>query len=437
MRRSEEARAHRTAGRASNALRRGAIVALAAAAVLALPAQPAGAGSKAAVGSPAALMPQEGTTIGFWAGEAVPGTDWDLRDTYWNRQDTHAYTPYLWRVLRRYQIPLYFNLRYQRDFGPVPSGQPRRHDALRIIRTANRLGVPVWGWVLIPYADGYWAWENVAGEQFDAVKALTRWARAKRLRLRGLVLDPEPRIRGNPFETTAAIMGGRSDTVLSSLFQQEIDPAGQCSAWRGYARIPRWGRRHKISIAAAPTPAVLDDLRDGNLALQDAIGFILPDAPWSELYFQAYRSVASYFTGHDPGPGMVSSYLRSAQREFGDAGQITLGSAGHGPYRRLAPLIRDVRLAATLGARTLPVYSLERTLRAYGGPRAVVRLVKAAQHPYAASKAIRSAAPSLRTRALRAAIGRADNAAAAATHAVAATRGAPLRANTWSHSCRR
>lgn len=374
------------------------------------------------------------TTVGFWAGEAVPGTDWDSPDTYWKRRDTHFYTPRLWRALRRDQVPLYFNLRYQRDFGPVPAGMPQRHDALKIIRTANRLGIPVWGWVLIPYTDGYWAWEGAANEQFKAVRALVHWAREKRVRLQGLALDPEPRLR-TPFESTAAIMGGSGGGAFSSVFQPTIDPVGQCAAWRGYARIPRWAERHGVKVTAAPMPAALDDIGDGSLALQDAANFVLPDAPWDELYFQAYRSVFAYYSGHDPGPGIVSSYFRSAQREYGSIGQVSLGSSGRGPYRRFSSLLGDVRLAATLGAREVPIYSLERTLRAYGGPRAVTRLVRAAQRPFAGPAATKSTAPTSGASKLRAAVRRADRAATTGTRAITAGRGAPLPPNAWPNGC--
>lgn len=411
-----------------------ATLALAAVAALAsLGSQATPASGSGGVG-PQRTLSEQGTTIGFWAGEAVPGTDWDLPQTYWKRRDTHFFTPYLWRVLRRNQIPLYFNLRYRRDFGPVPPGMPHRHDALKIIRTANRLGVPVWGWILIPYTDGYWAWEGAAGEQFDAVKAAARWARAKHLRLRGLALDPEPPVR-TPFERTAAIMGGGTDATLSAFFQQAIDPAGQCTAWRGYAHIVHWARRHQIEITAAPMPAALDDIEDGRLALQDATGFVVPDAPWDELYFQAYRSVFAYYSGHDPGPGIVASYFRSARREFGSLGQISLGSSGRGPYRRFASLVHDVRLAATLGAREVPIYSLERTLRAYGGPRSLIRLVRAAQHPFAGPAATRTRAPTDRATRLRAAVRRADRAATASTLPITASRGASLPPNRWPDGC--
>ncbi len=374
------------------------------------------------------------TGIGFWAGEAVPGTNWHAPETYWNRRDTHFYTPYLWGVLSRNRIPLYFNLRYRRDFGPVPPGEPHRHDGLAIVRRANRWHVPVWGWVLIPYTGGYWAWEGAAAEQFKAVRALVHWAQAKHLRLRGVVLDPESPV-GTPFEATAAIVGGGADTAFPSLFDGKIDPAGQCAAWHGYERIVHWTARHRIELATAPAPAALDDIDDGSLALQDAAQFIVPSGPWHELFFQAYRSVFAYYAGVDPGSGVVSSYLRSARRAFGDAGQVSLGSAGRGAYRRLSNLLHDVRLAATLGARRVPIYSLERTLRSYGGPHAVIRLAKAAREPFAGPFAARASAPTTEAESLRAAIHRTDAAAGAATARAVGSGYIAQFPNPWPGGC--
>jgi hypothetical protein len=377
---------------------------------------------------------QAKTTIGFWAGEAVPGTNWDEPHTYWNRRDTSHYTPYLWSVLRENRIPLYFNLRYRRDFGPVPPGMPHRKDGLAIIRKANRLGVPVWAWILVPYTSGYWSWEGAAVEHFDAVKALVRWEREKHVRLRGVVLDPEPQLN-TPFETTVALMGTGTGTDLPSLLQRTIDPAGQCAAWQEYARLARWTRRHRIPLVAAPAPLALDDIADGRLALQDAAGFIVPNVGWHKLFFQAYRSVFSYYLGHDPGPSIVSSYLYSSRREFGDVGQISLGSSGRGPYRRLSRLVHDVRLAATLGAGNVPIYSLERTLRAYGGPRSVVRLARAADRPLTGSRRARASTPTPRAKAVRAGFRRADAAALAATNLATDASGAPLLPNSWPYGC--
>jgi len=380
-------------------------------------------------------LPTGGTTIGFWAGESVPGTSWGSPDTYWKRRSTRLYTPYMWDVLRTYRIPLYLNLRYRRDFGPVPPGMPRRRDGLAIVRQANRMGVPIWGWVLVPFTSGYWAWNGSAAEHFDAVKELVRWTRAKGVHLEGLVIDPEPpaTTSGGPF---AAFLRGGEGTTLPDLFQQAIDPAGQCSAWNTYARMARWARSRRIDLAAAPLAMALDDLGDGSLALQDAAEFSVPPGPWHELYFQAYRSVFAYHGGSDPGSGIVSSYLRSARQAFGRAAQVSLGSAGRGPYKRLSRLVHDVRLAATLGARNLPIYSLERTLSAYGGPRSLIRLARAAKRPFTGAQARTATAPTVRADAARAALRAADVAATAATPNVTASRGSPQAPNAWPGGCR-
>ena len=385
----------------------------------------------------AALGParaQEGTRLAFWAGEAVPGTKWSLPGTYWNRRDTSSYTPGLWRVLRRHHIPLYFNLRYRRDFGPVPRGRPRYDDALSIIRRANRHGVTVWAWILTPFTKGYWAWEGAAPENFEAVKALVRWAEAKRVRLRGLVLDFESPVQ-TTLEGTPALLGAAGTSELPSSLWEAIDPRGQCRAWRGYARIAFWAKRNGVRLAATPVATALDDLDFGGIALQDAAQFVVPDAPWHTLFFQAYRSTFTYHLGQDPGPGIIPSYFRSARRAYGTPGQVSLGSAGRGPYRRLSPLVHDIRVAATMGARQVPIYSLERTLRAYGGPRSVVTLAEAARRPFIGRQAARAASPTPRARAIRAAIRRLDVAVTRATPSITAAAGSSRPANPWPDGC--
>ena len=387
---------------------------------------------QASVGPSATVLRSE-SRVGFWAGEDIPGTDWKFPNTYWRRRATRLYTPQLWSVLRRYRVPLYFNLRYRRDFGPVPSGRPPPNDALRLVRTANRHDVPIWGWVLIPFSSGYWAWEGAAAAELKAVKALVHWTEMKRLRLEGLVLDIEPPLNF-PFQSTAATMG--ADVGFPALLGSAISPGTQCASWRRYVRIVRWAEQHDVTLSASPSAAALDDIGDRRLALQDAAQFVLPSAPWNELFFQVYRSVFAYYSGHDPGPGIISSYFATARRAFGEAGQVSLGSAGRGPYKRLKSLIHDVRLAITLGARKVPIYSLERTLRAYGGPASIVRLVQAGGQPFRGSRAVEGSAPTRRSQTLRSTIASWDSAAVAATRMRLDGMGQNLHPNAWPNGCR-
>ncbi len=278
-----------------------AVAALAAFALL-VP-QAALAQDKGAV-APQAALPQQGTTVGFWAGEAVPGADWESPDTYWNRRSTRLYTPELWSVLSEDHIPLYFNLRYRRDFGPVPPGQAPPHggagDHPRS-QSARRAGLglgpdPLHGGLLglggrgrrgVPR--GQVAPELDADGGRSAARDGARPGAPARHALRCECGDHGRR---------------RRRRVLLAP-PQTIDPARQCSAWNRYRHISDWAERHHVTLSAAPGTAALDDLDDGNLALQDASKFIVPEAHWHELFFQAYRSIFAYYAEPSRGPARL------------------------------------------------------------------------------------------------------------------------------------
>ena len=57
--------------------------------------------------------PASGATVGFWAAEAGA-------EQYYQPFDTSStFTPDVWQVLQEDHVPLYLNVRYGRDFGPV------------------------------------------------------------------------------------------------------------------------------------------------------------------------------------------------------------------------------------------------------------------------------------------------------------------------------
>jgi hypothetical protein len=373
------------------------------------------------------------TRLGFWAGESVPGTDYKKPSTYWKPRSIRVYKPRLWETLSRDRMSLYFNLRFRSDFGPLPKGRHRHHEALRVLREANRYRIPVWGWVLIPFSAGYWAWEGAAEEEMRAVQSLVHWKAKNHVHLKGVVIDPEPPV-GTPYGQTAAILRG-GGAALNLIFRHNLNPAAQCAAWSGYSDIVAWAHTHHVRIAAAPTPTALDDLGDGRLALQDASQFVLPRAGWNKVFFQAYRSIFYYYRRHDPGPALVASYLLSARSHFGRAGEVSIGSAGRTGYRKLGQLVHDVRLAATLGARELPIYSLERTLHAYGGLGALEQLAWAAHHPFKRKKQAEAAAVKRAAVSVHTALARTDSYAAVATSSIAAESGATAIANPWPEAC--
>jgi hypothetical protein len=360
------------------------------------------------------------TRVGFWAGEEFKGAGTVFEaapEDYWNPRDTSAWTPRLWRVLAREGVPLYVNLRYRRDFGPPPAGLPRRHDALPLIRHAQRLGIPLWAWVVVPYADGYWSYEGNAATTRAALRSLRRWAAREGIRFRGAAIDSEPSLE----ETNRLYAAFGSDpSQLSGYLDDTVDPLRQCAGVRAYAGILEWALERNLRVVAAAYPPVLDDLADGNLALQDALDVVtLPPRGWGAVYFMAYRSLYGQLFGAEPGSGLISSYFRSAQERLGAGGQVTLGIAGSDPYGSVESLAHDVRLLATLGARTVPIYSLEGAAVAFG-PRGVAKVVRAAQRPFTGAEAEAATAPSPAAEGDRAQLASLDAAAGLVTPAITA-----------------
>jgi hypothetical protein len=359
------------------------------------------------------------TRVGFWAGEELKGAGTVFEaapEDYWNPRDTSAWTPRLWRVLARGRVPLYINLRYRRDFGPLPPGMPRRNDALALIRHAQRLGIPLWAWIVVPYADGYWSYEGNASTTKAALRSLRRWAAREGIRLRGAAIDSEPSIE----ETNRLFAAFGSDpSQLSSYLDDTVDPLRQCAGVRAYAGILEWARERNLRLVAAAYPPVLDDLADGNLALQDVLDVVtLPPGGWGAVYFMAYRSLYEQLFGGDPGSGLISSYFRSARARLGAGGQVTLGIAGMEPYGSVESLVHDVRLLATLGARTVPIYSLEGAAAAFGS-RGVAKVVRAARRPFTGA-AEAATAPSSAAEGDRALLASLDAAAGLATPVITA-----------------
>ena len=363
--------------------------------------------------------------VGFWAGENfLPSGGRDLS----------AYTPALWQTLAARHVPLYVNVRYQYDFA-VPPGQSGGSGALDIIRQANSYGVPVWAWLVVPSADGYYAWNGDAPAELAAVQALSEWQTQESLTLQGVAFDPEP--SGQYFSAFYGALSASGDPVaaVTSLFEKTINPAAQCAAINDYNGVYAWAGAHFSNVIAAPWPLALDGIANGTVALQDATGYWGLPRGAQALYFQAYRSVFESEFGGDPGSALVASYLVRARSEFGTVrGQVTLGVAGDPPYATVAPLVNDVRLAAALGATSIPIYSLEYAVSAYG-LNGVQQLIDAGDNPLPSSVAHAEATPTAQSSAAFGLIKFADGLATSLTPTSTAAQGTQQQPNGYPGGC--
>jgi hypothetical protein len=339
------------------------------------------------------------TTVGFWAGETrVDGAGIEEpvdQADYWAPRDLAPFTPALWNALATYHTPLYLALYYERDFGPVPAGEPRAQDGLSLIRTAHKYGVPIVAWLLLPPSEGYYVGEANAATAFASLRAFAAWDHQQDLGIKEAVFDSE-----TPITSSEVTEGITAPAPLVHL-EQNLDPQLHCSSTELYAQAISWGHAHGLKVGVTGLPWVLDDLANGTSVLQNMLKVdTAPPNTWDDYFFQAYRSFYATFPGGDPGPSLAASYFRSGQRDFGERSQISLGVIGTGPYRDLANAETDVRTLVALGAREIPLYSLETTLATFGLP-GVIALARASEAPFIGPQVIDPVTPSRATATVR------------------------------------
>ena len=374
---------------------------------------------------PATLAP---SIAGYWVGEKPASTGADKpggeESAYYDPADRSALTAAVWRALQENRVPLYLHLRYGRDFGVKRPGI--HSDAVELVRKANKLGIPVISWVVVPYEQGYWAYQGNAPANAEAVKAWAAWKRANQLRFVSVVLDQE--FSWQNLRTYVPLVMSRDQQKLDAWMAGNVDPEAQCHALHVYRDLISWAHRQGIRADAAVAPMVVDDVEDGDMALQNELQ-ISASSRYDRMYLMAYRSAVSQ-AGFDPGPAYIAANFASMQRHFGGGGQVSLGIPGQAPYGDLQALVQDVRLLAGLGAKAVPIFSIEEMVHAFGadGVRAVA---DAARHPMKREELARLSKPTTGFERMMAA-GKARNARATE---LAMARGPLQSPNRWPDGC--
>jgi hypothetical protein len=376
----------------------------------------------ALAGAPAAAR-TSGAQVGFWASQNFQPCA--AGDPAYCPRDTSVYTPEVWDALASAHGALYINMLYTSDFGPTPAGVSPRTDGLELIRHANRVGIPVSAWITAPLAGGTFANENNADLMGRAVRALHDWSKQQRVRLHEVALDLE---FPAGYQAIADAQAG-DPSGLEALTRANIDPDHQCRALGSYRDTIAWAHARGMRITGSPVTFAIDDLADGNLALQDAID-VAPGPPvgYDEAYVQAYRSYSN------PGSGYVASYFKSMQHYFGSRGQVSLGGTGQPPYDKVENLVADVRMLAGLGAKTIPIFDLDGTVKTFGaaGLKAVI---DAGRNPLTGKELASATAESAYDQLNRQFFRNLDTVASDLTLAVTTSQGHPRQPNTYPNDC--
>jgi hypothetical protein len=378
-----------------------------------------------ATGATSASATSGPPSVGWWAGQNVGLCGADPLSC---PRDNSNYTPQAWDALAAGNGFLNFDLVYHSDFGPAMAGVSQRTDALPIIREANRRGIPVNAWITVPLAKGTFANENNATEVEAAVQDFVAWASAQGLTFGQAIIDQEfP--AGYQSVYDALLHGDLSG--FKAMASGNLDPSHQCAAARTYADTITWAHQHGVKLSGTPVFFALDDLNNGSTALQDAMDITaFPPSGFDTQYLQAYRA-----DGIDLGSGMVAQYFTEMQQRFGDRGQVSLGNTGTPPYTTVDPVVADVRMLAGMGAREIPIFDFDSTVKTYG-VAGLSAILDAANHPMSGAElAAAEAAITPFGTAARAAFAAADAYATAATGPATLLAGHPQVPNAYPNGC--
>ncbi|MBJ7328836.1 MAG: hypothetical protein JHC95_03000 [Solirubrobacteraceae bacterium] len=298
-------------------------------------------------------------------------------------------------LLRDRDATVTYHLRYGRDFGPVPAGLPapgNQPDALPSLRKLEARGIPWSAWLTVPYADGYWATEANGSQTRAAVVAFHEWAVANGLHPIAVSLDLE----ASAADTKTFGRAFRDPLRAATTMLGNLSPRRQCAAARFYRdEVVGWLKQRGYAVVAAAYPYVLDDLRDRDLALSDAMNLPLAfPGEFDTIGFMSMRTVFTEGGLPDPGRTLQSSYGADATRYYGPDAELILGVPGVGPYggpNGRNALRQDIRTAAAVTRGGIGLYSVETVYRAYGGLDAVGEMLDAGEDPLPGAATARTA----------------------------------------------
>ncbi|MBH0780895.1 hypothetical protein [Nocardia bovistercoris] len=388
-----------------------------------------------------AEAPADTGRLMFWVGEEMHGSSGlagyglPKPEDYWDLpRDQSVYTPELWDVLERNHTPLGFNLRYRRDFGPIPAGRPQRDEVLPFMREAARRHIPVKALIQIPYSDGYWSNEDNSAIVAEAVDEFDRWAHDHELRFTDVSLDLESSIQ----DTDAIFRIGTDPANALGTLARNAGPRHQCAAAEEYRQIVRDLRGRGYDVTASVYPYTIDDALDGMAAFSDFFDMpLIGQDEYDGLLFMTMRTVYIQANGADPGPSLQLDYGNDIRALYGDEGGITLGEAGVGPYKDVDVMATDVRAAVSAVDGPVGLYSLEKSVKAYG-VAGVERLIRAGERPLSAAERTALGRPSAELLLARAQLRAIDAAAVVATPPAAAANGdGPALPNAFWGPCPR
>ncbi len=229
---------------------------------------------------------------------------------------------------------------------------------LEFLRTAQREGVEVRAWLLLPFEYGYWPNEYNAEMFAGAALNAARWFTEEGLPIDWIVVDMELGYQ-KLMEVMALAESGDYGALAGALLGN-LDPVHFVRASAVFQQLVDDLHGRGFHVMVVTYPQVLDDLSDWDCSLQDLLDIPVSTVAWDEVstmvYTTMFSEVGEALFGTPFGPDLVYSYARSTVQAFGMwQASIALGIAADmtGPEQ----LEEEVAAAKAAGIQRIQVYS--------------------------------------------------------------------------------
>ena len=251
----------------------------------------------------------------------------------------------------------------------------RDENIANLIRAAGDHGVEIRTWILVPRDEGYYPNEENFDSFFEAVQEMIAWADEDGLPLEWITVDMEPSI-----QFLGEMTGYIEEMKIieaAELLAAQLDRCAYEEALLDYASLVQYCHDRGYKVHVVTFPSVLDDLGDGDPAIQDALNIPvhpLPYGEWDDVDFMVYRTEISGIPGLPFGPDLVGSYARDAVAAFGEKAALSLGIVGldgaYDNYNAPEDIMPDLNAAVAAGLDRLNIFSFTGVLALPGPPEA-------------------------------------------------------------------
>ena len=195
-------------------------------------------------------------------------------------------------------------------------------DFARLLRAAERAGVGVDAWLLLPYAEHLYVGQASVDSTRELARRAADFFEQEDLSVRAFTFDCEPSpLLGR--ELFAAVVA-KSPRQLARTLRDQLDAE---VFWRDVAEINGLIaelRARGYAVDGAANRAFLDAQARNNVALEDALNAPVSGVAWDALSFITYRYQASQLSY----VAMLNRYATLAKRLYGERAAMDVGLLG-------------------------------------------------------------------------------------------------------------